>query len=102
MMPLVFPDWRAKVVFSSDGPQPQILAETDKFKVILGGLEAGQNIPFHPEGLATYYFLEGTGWMTVEAERFAVQPGVIVVTPAGAQRGVEADTRLAFLAARVA
>ena len=80
----------------------QILAETDILKVILGGLEAGQQIPLHPEGLALYYFLEGTGWMNVEDERFAVQPGTIVITPAGAKRGVDAETRLAFLATRVA
>ena len=70
--------------------------------MIVAGLEPGQKIPQHPEGLAMYHFLEGTGWMSVEDERFAVQPGAIVITPAGAKRGVDAETRLAFLAARVA
>jgi len=102
MTPILYPNWKEKVVFSAAGPQPQILAETDTLKVILGGLEAGQQIPLHPEGLALYYFLEGTGWMNVEDERFAVQPGTIVITPAGAKRGVDAETRLAFLATRVA
>lgn len=102
MTPTLYPNWKEKIVFSAAGPQPQILAETDTLKVILGGLEAGQKIPLHPEGLAMYYFLEGTGWMSVEDERFAVQPGAIVITPAGAKRGVDAETRLAFLAARVA
>lgn len=102
MKPILYPDWKATAVFSAAGPQPQILAELDKLKVILGGLEAGQRIPHHPEGLALYYFLEGTGWMTVEDERFTIQPGAIVITPAGAKRGVEAETRLAFLAARTA
>ena len=102
MKPILYPDWKAQAVFSAAGPQPHILAEIDNLKVILGGLEAGQLIPHHPEGLALYYFLEGTGWMTVEDERFTIQPGAIVITPAGAKRGVEAETRLAFLAARTA
>ena len=61
MKPILYPDWKATAVFSAAGPQPQILAELDKLKVILGGLEAGQRIPHHPEGLAMYYFLDGTG-----------------------------------------
>jgi quercetin dioxygenase-like cupin family protein len=40
--------------------------------------------------------------MTVDDQRFAVQPGAIVITSAGAKRGVEATTRLAFLATRLA
>jgi quercetin dioxygenase-like cupin family protein len=99
---LLYPDWREKVVFSDEGPQPAILVETDKLKVILGGLEAGQKIAVHPEALAMYHFLEGTGWMTVDEERFAIEAGVTVITPDGAVRGIEAETRLAFLATRVA
>ena len=98
----VVQNWKERVVFAAAGPQPQILAENDKLKVVLAGLEAGQKIPHHPEGLAMYHFLEGTGWMSVGDERIAVQPGTIVITPAGTKRGVDADTRLAFLAARVA
>ena len=40
--------------------------------------------------------------MLVDDERFAVKPGAIVVAPDGAKRGVEAQTRLAFIAVRVA
>ena len=69
--------------------------------MIVAGLEPGQKIPQHPEGLAMYHFLEGTGWVNVEGERFAVGPGATVITPTGAKRGIEADTRLAFWAARV-
>ncbi|MDE3088006.1 MAG: cupin domain-containing protein [Chloroflexota bacterium] len=101
-MQMLYPDWRDKVVFSSDGPKPQTLMDSDKFKVVVGGLEAGQKIPPHPEGESVFHFLEGTGWMNVDGERFAVKPGATVVTPAGAARGIEAETRLAFLAARVA
>jgi quercetin dioxygenase-like cupin family protein len=102
MPPLVYPDWRSKVVFSCDGPQPQVLVENEKLKVVVAGLEAGQRIPAHPESLALYHFLDGGGWMTVAGERVAVSAGATIVAPQGASRGIEADTRLAFLAARIA
>ncbi|MBI3760503.1 MAG: hypothetical protein HY260_01390 [Chloroflexi bacterium] len=97
MTPILYPNWKEKVVFSAAGPQPQTLVETDKFKAVLVGLEAGQKIPQHPAPIAVYHFLEGTGWMIVNGERFAVAPGVTVVAPHGAKRGVEAETRIAFL-----
>jgi len=99
---MFYPDWQEKVVFSSGGPQPQILAENEKLKVIIGSLEVGQKIPTHPEALAVYHFLEGTGWMIVDDERYPVSPGATVITPEGAKRGVEAETRLVFLAVRIA
>ena len=98
----LFPDWKELVVYGSDGPRPQALTEGDQFKVLVAGLEPGQIIPQHPEGLAVYHFLEGTGWMTVDDESFFVKPGATVITPDGARRGMQAETRLAFLAARVA
>lgn len=100
-MATIYPDWKEKIIYSNDGPKPQVLEETDKLKVILSGLAEGQKVPVHPAELGMYYFLEGTGWMTVDEERFAVQPGAIVIVPSGAKRGIEAETQLAFLAARV-
>lgn len=41
-------DWKERVVFSKDGPQPQVLEENRLFKVVLAGLEAGQSIPVYP------------------------------------------------------
>ena len=99
---MLYPDWKEKVVYSMQGPQPQVLVETDKLKVLVAGLEAGQKIPQHPESLGMYYFLEGTGWIIVNGERLAVAPGAIVIVPEGTARGIDAETRLAFLAARVA
>lgn len=102
MQSLFYPNWHEKAVFSSDSPKPQILAENEKVKVIIGSLEAGQKIPSHPEAQAVYHFLEGKGWMTVDGERYAVHTGATVITTEGATRGVEADTRLVFLAVRIA
>lgn len=98
MKPMLYPDWKEKVVFAADGPQPQILVQNEKLKVIIAGLEASQKIPPHPEALAVYHFLEGTGWMTVDDERYPVSSGATVITPEGAKRGVEAETKLVFLA----
>jgi quercetin dioxygenase-like cupin family protein len=102
MQPQIFADVREKAVFSSARPQPQILMENEQAKVIVGSLEAGQKIPPHPEALAVYHFLEGSGWMTLNDERFQVQPGATVITPQGTIRGVDAETRMVFLAVRIA
>ncbi len=98
----LFPDWREKIVYSKEGPKPQLLLDSEKVKVVLAGLEAGAKIPPHPEGQGVYHFLEGRGWMTVNDELLTVGPGATVLVPAGATRGMEAETRLAFLAVRIA
>ncbi len=95
------PNWRDKVVFSNAGPSPQILAEDAKMRLVLAGLQPGQMIPSHPEVQAVFVFLEGTGAMVVDGERLPVGPGSIIVAPQGAQRGVEAETQLVFLATRM-
>lgn len=95
-------NWKEKLVFSPEGPSPRVLLENSELKVIIAGLEAGQQIPEHPEAKAVYTFLEGAGWMTVNGERFPVEPGVVIVTPDMASRGVEAASRMIFLATRIA
>jgi len=97
----LYPDWKDTIVYGSDGPEPQILAVDEKAKVIVAGLEPGQTIPDHAEAQAMYYFLEGNGWMIVDGERLQVNAGATVVMPEGAVRGMEAETRLAFLAVRI-
>jgi quercetin dioxygenase-like cupin family protein len=49
-----------------------------------------------------YHILEGSGWMFVDGERWPVSPGATIVMPDGTVRGMEAETRLAFLAIRIA
>lgn len=58
-------------------------------------------IPPHPESLGIFHFLEGAGWMTVAGERLAIEAGATVIVPDGVARGLEAKTRLAFMATRV-
>ena len=45
---IYFIDTKAKAVFAKDGPKPQFLIDTPKFKTLVVGLEAGQQIPLHP------------------------------------------------------
>jgi len=95
-----YPDIKTQAVFGEHGPQPQFLVDDPHFKVILSGLEPGQQIPVHPEALAVYHFLAGTGTMTVNDERYPITAGATVITPAGARRGIQAETRVIFLAAK--
>jgi copper chaperone len=98
----LYPNWKESVLFATEGPRHQELIVTDTFRAVLVGLEAGQKIPPHPTSAAAYHFLEGSGWMIVDGERLAVEAGATVVVPSGAPRGVEAETRLAFLGTQAA
>jgi mannose-6-phosphate isomerase-like protein (cupin superfamily) len=93
-------DTRSKAVFAAGGPQPQFLIDTPKFKTLVVGLEAGSQIPAHPDQAAMYHFLEGTGLMTVGEEIFEIKPGVTVIAPSGVKRGMNARTRLIFLGSK--
>jgi len=94
-------NWREKITFSPNGPQPFVLVENERIKAVLVGLEPGQKLPPHPGPDGVYQFLDGAGWMTVDDERLRVQAGSIVVVPPGAKRGIEAETRLAFVGVRL-
>jgi quercetin dioxygenase-like cupin family protein len=97
---IYFMDTKEKAVFSSEGPKPQFLIETPKFKALVVGLEAGGQIPAHPGEAAMYHFLEGNGLMTVGDEAFKIKPGVTVVVPSGVKRGMNAKTRVVFLGSK--
>ncbi len=93
-------DTKSEAVFAADGPRPQFLLDTPKFKVLVAGLEAGSQIPVHPAEAAMYHFLEGEGLMTVGDEVFSVEPGTTVIVASGERRGMNAKTRLVFLASK--
>lgn len=96
-----YPNPIEKVTFSVDGPQPQQLFAEGPVKVIVAGLQAGQKIPVHPEGLSTFHFLEGKGVMIVDGERMPVGPGTVIIAEHGASRGMEAESQLTFVAVRI-
>lgn len=100
MPPLFFPDTAGQAVFDAAGPRPQFLVDSAKLAVVVAGLEPGQQIPPHPEALAVYHFLSGEGVMTINDEAFAVTAGATVIAPPGSARGMRADSRLVFLAAK--
>ena len=99
---LFYPNWKEKVLYPQEGAQPQVLGENEKYKVLVGGLEAGQKIPAHPESQGVYIFLEGNGKMIVDEEQYMVEAGATVITSDGASRGIEAITRLSFIAVKIA
>ena len=95
-----FPELKSKAVFAADGPKPQFILDTPQFKALVVGLEAGGQIPVHAGEAAMYHFLEGEGLMTVDDESFAIKPGVTVLAPSGAKRGMNAKTRVIFLGSK--
>lgn len=96
-----YPKPLEKVVFSAEGPQPQVLFADGQVKIIVAGLEAGQKIPVHPEGLGSFQFLDGKGVMIVDGDRLSVGPGTVIIVEHGAPRGMEAETALTFIAVRI-
>jgi quercetin dioxygenase-like cupin family protein len=100
MPDIYFPETKSKAIFAADGPKPQFLVDTPKFKALVVGLDAGQQIPLHPAEAAMYHFLEGEGLMTVDNETFVIKPGVTVITPSGAKRGINAKTHLVFIGSK--
>ncbi len=94
-------NWSSQLSFNDEGPAPKTLFEDATTRVILGALKAGQIIPVHPEEKAVYQFVEGKGVMTVNNKDIAVSQGSVVVVPAGALRGLKAESQLVFLAVRM-
>ncbi len=94
--------WQDLLKFGDEGPNPQTVVENDRVRVIIGGLKPGQRIPVHPEAGAVYHFLEGQGVMTVDGVDYPVQQGTVIAVDKDAQRGMLAETRLVFLAVRLA
>lgn len=96
-----FPDWRALVRYAAPGPEPTLLRDDEAVRVLVAGLEPGGRIPPHPERLAVYHALEGEGTFVLDGARLTFAAGATIIAPAGASRGIEAQTRLAFLAVRI-
>ncbi|MFN8622538.1 MAG: cupin domain-containing protein [Chloroflexota bacterium] len=102
MQNAIHPDWHQLVHWSTPGPQPELLHDDPGLRVLVAGLEPGAGIPPHPGPRAVYHYLEGEGVLILDGVRHPVSAGMTVVAPAGAVRGMEAVTRLAFLGVRLA
>ena len=88
------------VKFSAEGHSPYLFHDNENFKSLVVGFEPGQSTPLHPAGPATYYVVEGEGWISEDGTRHAVQAGSVAVVGAEVSRRIEARTRLIVLAAR--
>lgn len=65
---------------------------SERQKVVLGYFEPGQFIPVHaPDSDVAITVVSGTGVVRDGDEEHAVEPGDVVVVPAGTDRGVKAD-----------
>lgn len=100
-MPQLYPDYHSSVRFNAEGPQPQSWLNTPGLKVVLIGLEPGQQAGPHAAPPAVYHILEGTGWAIIGTERQRIGPGATLVVEGDVVRGIVAETRLVFLGARV-
>lgn len=96
-----YPDTQSQAVLGQQGSQPQFLANDDHFKVVLRRLDPGEQIPVHPDALAVYHFLAGSGTMIVDDQPYPITAGATLITPAGSARGMQATTQVIFLAAKV-
>lgn len=95
------PNWRDVVAYTSPGPAPQVIVDEPDLRVLLAGLEPGGRIPPHPERRAVYHALAGEGFLFLDGVALPFREGAVVVAPDGSTRGIEAVTRLAFLAVRI-
>ncbi len=95
------PDWQDVVKYTAPGPSPHLLVDEPDLRVLVAGLEPGGRIPPHAERRAVYHALSGEGFLFLDGVALPFNGGALVVAPDGATRGIEAVTRLAFLAVRI-
>ncbi|HEY5035406.1 MAG TPA: cupin domain-containing protein, partial [Candidatus Dormibacteraeota bacterium] len=69
----------------------RVLAETDRFRVVIAALEDGQEIPLHAPPLdIVMTIVEGIGQVMTGDQVHAVRAGDVVIVPAGQTRGLRA------------
>jgi quercetin dioxygenase-like cupin family protein len=84
--------------FSAESFCPKVLSATDLTRVMVVGMEDGQEIALHRPGVElALAIMEGAGEVWVGDAPRPVAAGDIVVIPAGTTRGVRAKGRLVFM-----
>jgi quercetin dioxygenase-like cupin family protein len=95
MEPAILSDYHACTRFAAERFSPVPLVQTDRLKVVLTCLEAGQFIPVHAPGAdMLLVVLESVGAVVARQTECSVSRGSIIVVPVGESRGVKASTRL--------
>lgn len=85
----------AERAFDDDRFRAHVLHESDDQKVVMGYFRPGQFIPVHaPDSDVAITVLRGEGVVREGETDHRVEPGSVVVVPAGVDRGVRAETEL--------
>ena len=86
------------IAFGLERFNPVLVASGADMKAVLTCLEPGQFIPGHRPGVdMVLIVLEGDGQVVAAETQEAVHSGAVIFVPAGAARGVKAETRLVAL-----
>lgn len=89
----------SQVEFSADSYVPKLLHDSEKMRVVLFCLEAGQEIPEHTApSEVLFYVLQGTGTVGIGEEKVAVRPAALAVCPPSIPHSANAQERMVLLA----
>ncbi|MBV0925864.1 cupin domain-containing protein [Halomicroarcula limicola] len=92
---MVATDFDSEREFDDDRFRAHVLAESAAQKVVLGYFRPGQFIPVHaPDSDVAITVHEGEGTVREGETDHRVEPGSVVVVPAGEARGVRAESEL--------
>jgi quercetin dioxygenase-like cupin family protein len=89
---MVATDFDAEREYDDAQFSAQSVFRSDRMKVVLGYFAPGQFIPVHaPDSDVAITVRDGTGVVRDGDDEHRVEPGDVVVVPAGEDRGVKAD-----------
>lgn len=92
---MVATDFDSEREFDDDRFHAHVLHESDVQKVVMGNFRPGQFIPVHaPDSQVAITVHEGEGIVREGETDHHVEPGSVVVVPAGENRGIRAETEL--------
>ena len=83
--------------FSSEHYVPKFLHSSDKVRVLLLCLDAGQEVPPHTSPEATLYVVKGKGTITVGEQPVPAEAGTLVVVDAGVNHAVKSQEQMSLL-----
>lgn len=90
--------YKQRLAFRPQQFNPIVFAESDRTKMLLVCLEAGQFIPVHQPGVdLALVILEGEGTVVLGEREEQVSSGSVCFAAAGEARGLRAKTRLVAL-----
>jgi len=91
-------DLLALYEFSSEGRVKKDLLKTKGFNAVLVCMDAGQEIPPHPEPYEVLFVvIEGEGTITCGNDRYGVRPGSAVYVKKDEGRGIKCEKRMAVV-----